>query len=285
MGEFPTKVPSVSAEQDPAAAVRSRLRADCARCAALCCVALPFSVSADFPVDKPAGEPCGNLLADHRCGIHDRLRERGFAGCTVFDCFGAGQQTTQVTFGGRGWRDEPGAATRMFTVFGVQRQLHELLWYLAEAVRRPQARPVRERLNGALTDVERLTRGSAEELARLDVAAVRADVNTLLLRVSELVRATVPGRRREHLRADLAGARLAGARLRGANLRGACLIAANLRGADLRLADLIGADLRDADLGGADLTGSLFVTQAQVNAARGDAGTRIPAALTRPAHW
>ncbi|WP_435798157.1 pentapeptide repeat-containing protein [Streptomyces decoyicus] len=53
----------------------------------------------------------------------------------------------------------------------------------------------------------------------------------------------------------------------------------------MRTADLIGADLRDADLGGADLTGALFLTQAQLNAAKGDAATRLPAALSRPAHW
>jgi uncharacterized protein YjbI with pentapeptide repeats len=70
-----------------------------------------------------------------------------------------------------------------------------------------------------------------------------------------------------------------------ANLRGAYLIGADLRGADLRQADLIGADLRDADLRGADLTGALFLTQSQVNAARGDQTTRLPVAVTRPSHW
>ncbi|RSS79855.1 pentapeptide repeat-containing protein [Streptomyces sp. WAC05292] len=110
-------------------------------------------------------------------------------------------------------------------------------------------------------------------------------MNTLLLETSELVRAEAPGRRRNHRGADLMGARLAGADLRGANLRGAYLIAADLSGADLRLADLIGADFRDTDLRGADLRDALFLTQAQLGAARGDSGTRIPPDLTRPAHW
>ena len=35
----------------------------------------------------------------------------------------------------------------------------------------------------------------------------------------------------------------------------------------------------------ADLSTCLFVTQSQVSAARGDAGTAIPAAVGRPAHW
>ncbi|WP_030144760.1 pentapeptide repeat-containing protein [Spirillospora albida] len=260
------------------------LRADCSRCGGLCCVALPFSRSAGFAVDKAGGEPCANLLGDFRCGIHGELRERGFAGCTVFDCFGAGQKVTQDTFGGRDWRGEPQVAQSMFAVFGVMRQLHELLWYLHGALGVAAAEAVHDDLRSLLAEVEGLTRGAADDLAGLDVAEVRGRVNVLLLRVSALARARF-GRTRDHRGADLVGARLKGARLRGANLRGALLIAADLRGADLRDADLIGADLRDADLRGADLTGSLFVTQAQVNAAKGDGATRVPAAVRRPAHW
>ncbi|CAM5472969.1 hypothetical protein SHIRM173S_04892 [Streptomyces hirsutus] len=67
--------------------------------------------------------------------------------------------------------------------------------------------------------------------------------------------------------------------------RGAYLIAADLAGADLRGADLIGADLRDTDVTDADLTGAFFLTQPQLNATRGSAGTTLPGTLTRPAHW
>ncbi|GAA1808985.1 pentapeptide repeat-containing protein [Planosporangium flavigriseum] len=261
------------------------LRADCARCFGLCCVALPFTASADFAIDKDAGRPCVNLQADFRCGIHAHLRERGFPGCTAFDCFGAGQKVSQLTFGGQDWRQDPQTARRMFDVFPIMRQLHELLWYLTEALTLPPARPLHGDLRRALNDTDRLTRSSAETLAAVDVPSLRQEINTLLLRTSELVRATVPGRKKNHRGADLIGASLKGANLRGANLRGAYLIAADLTRADLRAADLIGADFRDASLRGADLTGSIFLTQAQVNAAKGDAATRLPPRLTRPAHW
>ncbi|MDH2430580.1 pentapeptide repeat-containing protein [Sphaerisporangium sp. TRM90804] len=261
------------------------LRADCGSCFGLCCVALPFSASADFAITKEAERPCPNLREDFGCGIHARLREEGFAGCTVFDCFGAGQKVSQVTFAGRDWRGDPRTARRMFQVFPVMRHLHELLWYLTEALALPPARPVRDDLRRALERTDRLTRGGVPELVEMDLPGHRAEVNTLLVRVSELVRARVPGRKRNHRGADLIGADLKGAGLRGANLRGAHLIAADLTGADLRTADLIGADLRDTALGGADLTGSIFLTQAQLNAARGDAATLLPPALARPAHW
>ena len=107
---------------------------------------------------------------------------------------------------------------------------------------------------------------------------MRADARRAGRAPASLPRRVRPG-------ADLLGADLRGADLRAADLRGAYLIAADLCSADLRTADLLGADLRDADLADADLTGALFLTQPQLNAARGNAGTRIPAALRRPDHW
>ncbi|AVZ75270.1 hypothetical protein SLUN_26810 [Streptomyces lunaelactis] len=264
------------------------LRADCGNCFGLCCVALPFSASADFAISKDAGKPCPNLATDFRCGIHTRLRQSGFPGCTVYDCFGAGQQVSQVTFGGKDWRQAPETAQGMFGMFGVfpvVRQLHELLWYLTEALTLRPARSLHGEIRRLLDTIGRLTELGPEALGELDVAAHRQEVNVLLLRTSELVRAGAGRRKKDRRGADLMGARLEGADLRGASLRGAYLIAADLTGADLRLADLIGADLRDADLSGADLTGCIFLTQPQLNAARGDADTRLPPALARPAHW
>jgi len=259
------------------------LRADCANCFALCCVAPAFAPSADFPIVKPAGRPCLNLRADFRCGIHDSLRPRGFRGCAVYDCFGAGQKVSQVTFGGRDWRRDPGAARPMFAAFAVMFHLHELLWYVTEALALERARPLHAELEDALAETERLTRLDAAALVALDADAHRGKVDPLLREASELARAGLHGP--ELRRADLAGADLRGADLRGADLRGASLIGADLAGADLRTVDLIGADTRDADLSGADLSGALFLIQAQLDAARGDAATRLPPALARPGHW
>lgn len=264
---------------------RSALRADCGSCFALCCVAPAFAASVDFAVDKSAGTPCPNLRQDFGCGIHSTLRDRGFRGCTVYDCFGAGQRISQVTFGGQDWRSAPRTARPMFAAFPVMRDLHELLWYLSEAQRLPAAQPLRPELDAAFAAVEELASGTPEQLAQLDPAADRQRVNVLLTRASELARAEVKGRKKDHRGADLIAAKLRGADLRGASLRGAYLIEADLRGADLRWADLIGADLRGANLAGADLTGALYLIQSQLQAAKGDSNTVLPTGLTRPAHW
>lgn len=264
---------------------RTHLRADCASCAGLCCVVPTFAASADFAIDKPARTPCPNLRTDFACSIHDRLRPSGFPGCTVYDCFGAGQRVVQETFAGHTWRESPEVAEQMFTVFGTMRDLHELLWYLTEAVTLPTAPDLRAELAGALDRTEHLVHSGRDALAELDLRTHRREVDALLLRTSEQVRADVRREETELRGADLVGKKLRDSDLRGANLRGAYLIGTDLRGADLRLADLIGADFRGADVRRADVGTSLFLTQFQVDAANGDAQTRLPAALTRPTHW
>ncbi|MGI8880720.1 MAG: pentapeptide repeat-containing protein, partial [Jatrophihabitans sp.] len=254
-------------------------------CFGLCCVAPAFTVSAEFAIDKPAGHPCPHLLADSRCDIHIELRPHGFSGCTVYDCFGAGQKISQLTFAGQDWRHAPHSAQVMFDAFAVMRQLHELLWYLTESLALPTTRPIREDVSAALQATERLTCGDAEALIGLDMDSYRQAVNVLLTEVSERARADVYPAGPDRRGADLVGAHLAGAILRGANLRGARLVGADLHDADLNRTDVTGADLRAADLRGADLTGCLFLVQAQVDAARGDGSTKLPAALRHPAHW
>ena len=222
---------------------RLSLRADCERCFALCCVVPAFSASADFAITKEAGQPCTNLTPEFRCGIHTCLREQGFRGCTVYDCFGAGQKVSQVTFGGADWREAPRTAKQMFEVFPIMRDLHELLWYLSEALTLQTTGPLHADLRLALAKTERLTYLSPDQLAQLDLESHRQVVNALLLQTSELVRAEVRNEKKQLRGADLIGANLAGADLRGASLRGSYLIGADLRHADLRMADLTGADL------------------------------------------
>ena len=103
----------------------------------------------------------------------------------------------------------------MFAVFPVMRQLHELLWYLTEALALPR-RPPRSTASCAprSTRPNASPAGAPRSSLALDVAAHRQEVNVLLLRASELVRA---GARAEE---DRRGADLIGAKLRGADLRG-----------------------------------------------------------------
>ena len=173
----------------------------------------------------------------------------------------------------------------MFAVFPIMRQLHEMLWYLAEALTLEATRPIYPDLVDAFDRIKALTVGEPESLRDLDVDAHRRDVNALLVWASELARAAVGTLGPDYRGADLIGADLRGAAFRRAVLRGALLVAADLRGADLTEADMTGADLRGANLNGADLTGCFFLTQAQLDAANGDEFTAISSMFVRPERW
>lgn len=268
-------------------AERKNLRADCADCFGFCCAALFFSASDGFPADKQAGDPCPNLQQNFKCRVYNDLGYSGLKGCTAYDCLGAGQKTAQKTFGRKDWWGDSGCAKQMFEVFRNMRQLHEILWYLAEAFSLNQAGAIKTEIAALYGDIERASFLDAASVAQLDAEQYRTAANVLLRQASERTRKDFRGGKSLFVRhkTDLIGADLKGANLRGADLRGALLIAADLRDADLSGADLIGADLRDADIRGADIAQSIFLTQMQVNAAKGDAGTRLPGWAVRPADW
>lgn len=270
----------------------NELRADCKKCFGLCCIALYFSASDGFPESKEAGKPCMNLQKDFTCSVHKNLRKSGLKGCTAYDCFGAGQKLAQVTYKGNDWRKSPEAAKKMFEAFLIMRQLHEMSWYLIQAYMLQTDKDIKEEINLLLKGTEDFTLMDADSILALDVDAHRNKVNIILKNTSDMVRNKVKiknsafkNSKKSTKSFDYFGADLRKVNLVGADLRGACLIAANLRGADLRGADLIGADLRDADLSGANLSNSIFLTQGQINTAKGDSHTKLPAMIECPAFW
>jgi hypothetical protein len=115
---------------------------------------------------------------------------------------------------------------------------------------------------------------------RLDLR--KTDLRGVDLRGAHLERATLVEAHLEYI--DLRGAHLQGADLietrleravlRGAHLERAILYRTHLQGADLSGAYLEGTDLRIAYLEGADLFEAI-----------GDAKTRLPDGVTRPARW
>ncbi|GAA0371254.1 pentapeptide repeat-containing protein [Bacillus horti] len=284
---------------DLAVLKNSGLLADCEQCFGLCCVALPYAKSADFASNKDGGTPCSNLTGDYRCGIHSGLREKGFRGCTVYECYGAGQKVSQITYAQKSWKVDSVHAKEMFELFPIMQQLHEMMYYLHEALELERTRDIHSELRHMLSETEALTFLHPDVIFAIDLAAHRTKVNELLLEASRLVRSLVmlgrmnkpkqegkgKEKRKQRKGTDFIGAKLKGISLSGESLRGALFIACDLRNADLSFTDLIGADFRDADLRGATLTGSLFLTQAQLNAANGDRTTKLPSALKHPEHW
>ena len=264
------------------------LKSDCKNCFGLCCVALPYGKSADFPYNKDGGEPCRNLLSNNRCKIHNELRDKGFRGCVSYECFGAGQHVSQNIYDGRDWRSDSEVSKEMFTVFPLIQQLHEMLWYLNQALSLKEAQSIYSSLQNVYDETVELTLKSPEEILQLDIPVHRSKVNMLLIETSEMYRKQITNKG-EKIKVkkslDYMGANLKGRNFRGFSFRGMLMIAANLSHADLSKADFIGADLRDADLSNANLSGAIFLTQSQINSAKGNIHTKVPNFLEKPLHW
>lgn len=266
----------------------NELKADCKNCFGFCCIALFFSKSEGFPVNKDAGKPCPNLNVDFKCKVHNNLSKLGLKGCIAYDCFGAGQKTAQVTYGGNDWIKHPETADEMFKVFLIMHKIHEMLWYLTEAylfVPSPE-------LEKTLNETIEITNFKAEAILKFDIDKHRDKVNNILLKTSKLIQSRYKSKKAPLMYKklfggafDMVGKDLRKADLAGENLSGAYMIAANLTGVDLSGTDLLGADLRDADLSDTNLTNSIYITQGQINSAKGNKGTKLPKYITMPRHF
>lgn len=155
----------------------ANLRPDCARCAALCCIAFEFEKSAEFSIDKPAEVPCPNLDRCGQCGIYEERLDRGFSGCLQYDCLGAGQRVV-AAFDGQTWMDEPEILGPMLRAFATMRRVHDLLSLLATAGERgldaaadQKRRQFEDQLNAVADEVRHWE--AAARLRTLDGAVLR----------------------------------------------------------------------------------------------------------------
>lgn len=273
--------------------INDSLKINCKNCFGFCCTALYFSKCDGFPNDKEAGKPCINLEESFKCKVHSTLRKKGLKGCTTYDCFGAGQKVAQSTYRGISWKVNPESATEMFDVFLIMKQLHEMLWYLSEALRLQENLDVKNKINNTIIEIVEISNLDSKSLMNLDLIVYRSKVNKLLLETSKSIRnkykkgkpSTINSKRVIAGRLNLIGADLKKKNLSGEDLSSSLLIAANLSGLDLSGVDFLGADLRDTNLTGANLSKSIYLTQLQVNSAKGDISTKLPISLTIPEHW
>lgn len=68
----------------------------------------------------------------------------------------------------------------MYDAFPVMHQLHEMLWYLNEAILLKATQPIHKELKTAIEETERLSNVNPDELMKINVPLHRAEVNILL---------------------------------------------------------------------------------------------------------
>jgi hypothetical protein len=159
--------------------VVNKYESDCGRCAALCCLVLPFDRSVAFAFDKPALVPCPQLRG-HRCGIHAQLETRGFAGCAAYECHGAGPRVLHEVFGGRSWRLEPSLAPAMANAFLAMRDIQELGLLLEQARKLPLCAEERAHLETLVSALEAPSGWSLTSLLDFERESLATEVAAFL---------------------------------------------------------------------------------------------------------
>lgn len=180
------------------------------------------------------------------------------------------------------WRVSPQTADEMFAAFLSVHQLCQMRWYLMEASVLACAAPFTAEINRLICENQRITELTPHALLEFSITTHKSEVDALLKKVSEALRLAAGGPPRTRKSMGCFGKKLKGTKLAGTDFSMALLIAANMEGCDLRGVNFLSADMRDANLKNADLRQSAFLTQMQVNSAKGNAGTKLPPCALPP---
>lgn len=260
------------------------MKSDCSKCSGLCCTALFFSKMDGFPNDKASGQPCVNLLKDYRCKIHSQLEKQKMKGCIGYDCFGAGQHVTQAIYQGKAWNELPNQATEIFDVFIMVFQLYQIRYYLIEAMTLIPAQPLKESIQCLIDENIKMCHYRPDSILSLDLEQYRHKSNNILKQVCRLLQQSIHSENKK-VPANLLGGNFKGRDMSGADLSTKLLIAANFEKSLFHGTIFLGADTRDTNFNNADLSEAVFLTQGQVNSAKGNRNTKLPYHLDYPPTW
>lgn len=261
----------------------AKLNIDCKNCSGLCCVSLYCAKTDGFPANKEAGTPCLYLDSDFSCTIHTKLSEKNYKGCIAYDCFGAGQRTTELCLSKGSWKTNPSHADITFQTFMIVFQLHQMLWYLIEASTLSKEILLKSAIDELIHENEEIAENLPDCASGMDLSDYRLRVNTVLKQISNTVSLSTSPNKNSNMM--FLGKNFKKANLDGKDFSTSLMIAANFTGCSLKKTNFLGADIRDANFEDTDLSESIFLTQMQINAAKGNKNTKLPDNLSRPASW
>lgn len=224
-----------------------------------------------------------NLEEDYKCRIHESLTQKGMKGCTTYDCFGAGQKVTAQIYSGETWRTLTGRTEEIFDIYLTVFRMQQMLWFLTEAGTILPACKLQPAINKLMKQNRQVTSGSPKEILNFDLETYKNKVNKILEETGLLVKRCFKST--GNSRTQYMGKCFRGRSFDGADFSMSLLIAADFSGCSFHGADFLGADTRDTNFAGADLREAIFLTQAQLNGARGSGETKLPRHLDRPAAW
>ena len=260
-----------------------RLVSDCSRCSGLCCIALYCFKSDGFPQNKPIGKPCINLMDNFKCRIHNDLENKGMKGCIGYDCFGAGQYLTEDVYCGVTWKTQLERVKEICDLYMLIYRMFQLRFFLYESKKLASSEILLPEIEQLLKENDVICKQSIEEMLQYPIDSYQDKVNHILKKSCvELNKflGVIKGTETNFLNRNVRGKNLSGFDF---NMKS--LIASDFRDCKFKGATFIGTDTRDANFDGADLREAVFLSQGQVNAAKGSRRTKLPKHLKYPVTW
>lgn len=258
---------------------------DCGKCCGLCCVALYFTKSDGFPKDKKAGVACENLQSDYRCKVHSNLSKQGLKGCMAYDCFGAGQFVTRHLKTEPNWLTiSSQEADEIINFYLAVMRVHQTLWYLSQCIILQLPQSEKQQAKSLINEGRAFLEKPCITLADLNTQLFCEQANQYLKHICALYQKN-SSKTSDKQTQNYMGKNMKRKNLEGKDLSMTLLIAANFEQANLSGANFLGADMRDTNLCNTDVSQSLFLTQIQINAAKGNKNTILPPYLHKPEAW
>lgn len=260
------------------------LKIDCSKCSGLCCTALFFSKVDGFPENKVAGKACIKLKNNYYCKIHNELEKKNMKGCIGYDCFGAGQHVTQHIYIGKTWSDSPECAQEIFDVFIIIFQLYQIRYFLEESILIVSAKNLGDNIQKLINENKSICNDIPQNIINFDIECYRSKVNIILKQVSSSILKKF--KNVDNAKSiDFLGRSFKKKDMSGLDLSMKLLIATNFDSCIFEGTNFLGADTRDTNFSNADLREAVFLTQGQINSAKGNRNTKLPQYLDYPVTW
>lgn len=205
-------------------------------------------------------------------------------GCIGYDCFGAGQYVTQCIYKGETWQTSQEQSEEIFDVFLVIFQLYQMRYFLEESKIIIPAKELWSDIQNLISENEALCKSTPQDILDIDIESYRNRVNIILKQVCSFIKKSFKNSDNKGI-TDFLGRNFTKRNMSGLDLSMKLLIGSNFDSCIFDGTIFLGADTRDTNFNNSDLREAVFLTQGQINSAKGNRNTKLPKHLDSPVTW
>lgn len=175
-------------------------------------------------------------------------------------------------------------ASKIFNAYYVVLNVHQILWHLLQCLILRLSQKEKAQASVLIKEGSILIEKPLEMLSILDGQSFSDKSNTYFKHVFGLYHSNTRNTRKKQV-INYMGKNMQRKNLTRTDFSRSLLIATNLVQASLYGASFFGADMRDTNICDTDVSNCLFLTQFQINSAKGNCNTILPPYLLKPKIW